>query len=313
MKELEALKTERDEFLSLSRSAKDLDELFSLDPKEDELAELQSELGTLEKKISEWDLRTLLGGTYDTGDALLTIRSGAGGTEAQDWAEMLLRMYLRYAEQIGFRAKVLDRADGNEAGIKQATIEIAGRYAYGYLRGEAGVHRLVRLSPFNANNLRQTSFASVEVLPVIEENDTAIIINPADLRVDTFRASGAGGQHVNKTESAIRITHIPTNIVVSCQSERSQLQNRTEAMKILRAKLFEREEEAKRKEREKLRGEYREAEWGNQIRSYVLHPYKMVKDHRTEEETSDAESVLNGALDNFIKAELQWLRRSSKL
>lgn len=307
LKELEALRSERDRFQKLLQASQDLNELVSLDPDEDEEKEIENQYFIFAKEAGDWEFQTLLGGKYDENHALVTIRGGAGGTEAQDWAAMLLRMYLRYAEHAGYSAKVLDSAEGNEAGIKNATIEIAGRYAYGYLRGEAGVHRLVRLSPFNANNLRQTSFASVEVLPVIEDTDTSIVIRPEDLRVDTYRSQGAGGQNVNKTESAVRLTHLESGIVVACQSERSQLQNKTEAMKMLRAKLFEREEARKLAEKTSLKGEQRQVEFGSQIRSYVLHPYKMVKDHRTNVETSDPEAVLNGELDTFIKSELQYL------
>ncbi len=248
----------------------------------------------------------LLGGPYDSGHALLTVRSGAGGTEAQDWAEMLLRMYLRYAEQTGFAASVLEETRGNEAGIKNATLEIRGRYAYGYLRGERGIHRLIRLSPFNANNLRQTSFASVEVLPVLPETSKEIIIRPEELKIDTFRASGAGGQHVNKTESAVRITHLPTGIVVGCQSERSQLQNRDQAMKMLRSKLIQKKIETEEAEKAKLKGETRKVAFGSQVRTYTLHPYTLVKDHRTATETSNANAVLEGGLDKFIESGLQY-------
>jgi peptide chain release factor 2 len=309
---LEALRSERDRFQKLLQASRDLNELVTLDPDEDEEKEIEHQYSVFAKEAGEWEFQTLLGGKYDANHALVTIRSGAGGTEAQDWAAMLLRMYLRYAERAGYAAKILDSSEGNEAGIKNATIEIAGRYAYGYLRGEAGVHRLVRLSPFNANNLRQTSFASVEVLPVIEDTDTSIVIRPEDLRVDTYRSQGAGGQNVNKTESAVRLTHLESGIVVACQSERSQLQNKTEAMKMLRAKLYEREEARKLSEKIALKGDQQQVEFGSQIRSYVLHPYKMVKDHRTDVETSDPDAVLNGDLDSFIKSELQYLCKKEK-
>ncbi len=312
LKELETLRSECARFAKLREASGDLNELMALDPDEEEEREIENQYLVFTKEAGDWEFQTLLGGKYDANNALLTIRGGAGGTEAQDWAAMLLRMYLRYAERAGYSSKVLDSAEGNEAGIKNATIEIAGRYAYGYLRGEAGVHRLVRLSPFNANNLRQTSFASVEVLPVIEEDDTAIIVRPEDLRVDTYRSQGAGGQNVNKTESAVRLTHLASGIVVACQSERSQLQNKTEAMKMLRAKLYEREKEKKLQEKISLKGEQRQVEFGSQIRSYVLHPYKMVKDHRTGMEMSDPEAILNGELDSFIKSELQYLHTAEK-
>ena len=221
---------------------------------------------------------------------------------------MLMRMYLRYAERKGFKASVIDETRGAEAGIKSVTLEIDGVYAYGYLRGEAGIHRLVRLSPYNANSLRQTSFSSVEVMPVIENDDTTIVLKPEDLRIDTYRSSGAGGQNVNKTESAVRITHLATNTVVACQTERSQLQNREQAMRLLRSKLLQQKLEAEAEEKRKLRGEYKSAEWGNQIRSYVLHPYTMVKDHRTNTETSDTAKVLDGSLDEFIESTLRYVK-----
>jgi peptide chain release factor 2 len=312
LKDLETLRSERDRFQKLLQASRDLNELITLDPDAEEEKEIENQYLIFAKEAGEWEFQTLLGGKYDANHALLTIRSGAGGTEAQDWAAMLLRMYLRYAEGAGYATKILDSSEGSEAGIKNATIEIAGRYAYGYLQGEAGVHRLVRLSPFNANNLRQTSFASVEVLPVIEDTDTSIVIRPEDLRVDTYRSQGAGGQNVNKTESAVRLTHLESGIVVACQSERSQLQNKTEAMKMLRAKLYEREEARKLSEKIALKGEQQQVEFGSQIRSYVLHPYKMVKDHRTDVETSDPDAVLNGDLDSFIKSELQYLCKKEK-
>ncbi len=274
----------------------------------EEERELEKEMGGIEKKMKEWETHTFLSGEYDERDALLTIRSGAGGTDAQDWAEMLLRMYIRYAEQHSFKTSVLDESRGGEAGLKSVTVEMSGRYAYGFLRGEAGVHRLIRLSPFNADHLRQTSFASVEVLPVTDEVKS-IIIRPEDLRVDTFRASGAGGQHVNKTESAIRITHLPTNTVVSVQSERSQLQNREQAMKILRGKLLQHALEEKEREEARLRGKVKPTAFGHQIRTYTLHPYTLVKDHRTGIETTAAQKVLEGDLDNFIQGALEYRSR----
>ena len=249
----------------------------------------------------------LFSGDYDERNALLTISAGAGGTEATDWAEMLLRMYLRWAERHRFATEVLDRTEGEEAGLKSVTIAVAGRHAYGYLRAERGVHRLVRISPFDSQKRRHTTFALVEVLPEVEDDVEVPDIPPEDLRVDTFRAQGAGGQHVNKTDSAVRITHLPTGIVAQSQNERSQFQNRDNAMKILRARLLERRIAEREKELRELRGEHVEAGWGNQIRSYVLHPYQMVKDHRTAHETGNTDAVLDGDLDAFMQAELERL------
>lgn len=313
MQMLDTLKQEITRFEALSQSLHDAVELAAMDGLgPEDIASLEHDIATIGQELRTWEFQLLLGGEYDSADAILTLRSGAGGTEAQDWTEMLLRMYLRYAERHSFRAAVLDENRGNETGLKSVTLEIRGRYAYGYLRGEMGVHRLVRLSPFNANNLRQTSFASVEVMPVLPDADRSIEIKPEDLQVDTFRASGAGGQHVNKTESAVRLTHLPSGIIVSCQSERSQLQNRDQAMKLLKSKLLQRrlQEEAERKAA--IRGEFKSAGFGNQIRSYVLHPYTMVKDHRTDTETSNAQAVLDGDLDSFIESELQYEQRQKK-
>jgi peptide chain release factor 2 len=283
----------------------DLEELSKLedfDVKEER--DIMRQVETLATEIGEWEFRLLFAGAHDRGDALLSIHAGAGGVDAQDWAEMLLRMYLRYAEQNGFKAHVIDESRGGEAGIKSVTIEVTGEYAYGYLRTEAGVHRLVRLSPFNANQLRQTSFALVEVLPVLE--DTAeVAVKPEELRIDTYRASGAGGQHVNKTDSAVRITHLATGIVACSQSERSQLQNREQAMKLLVGKLYKRQLEEREQETKALKGEHKSAEWGNQIRSYVLHPYNLVKDHRTKVETADTAKVLDGGIGMFIESALK--------
>lgn len=261
-------------------------------------ARLVAEIGALE-------FQTLLSGEYAENGAILTVHAGAGGTESQDWAEMLFRMYLRWAEAHNFSVEILDRSEGEEAGIKSGTLEISGPYAYGYLRAERGVHRLVRLSPYDSAHRRHTSFALVEVVPEIEETDRAIVIDPDDLRVDTYRSSGAGGQHVNKTDSAVRLTHLPTGIVVTCQNERSQMQNREVAMRILTGKLLERRLEEREVEQARLKGEHVEAGWGNQIRSYVLHPYTMVKDHRTGTETGNTGAVLDGDLDAFIEAYLR--------
>lgn len=308
MQEIEAIEKEVQLFQSLQYSLTDLQDFSGENPDEETAVFIEEEYLKAEQAIHALEFQTLLGGAYDRGSALLTIRSGAGGVDAQDWAEMLLRMYLRYAERKGFRVNVLDETRGNEAGIKSVTIEIDGVYAYGYLHGEAGIHRLVRLSPFNANSLRQTSFASVEVMPVIESDDTAIVLKPEELRIDTYRSSGAGGQNVNKTESAVRITHLATNTVVTCQTERSQLQNRDQAMKLLKSKLLQQKLEAEAEEKRALRGEFKSAEWGNQIRSYVLHPYTLVKDHRTNTETSDTGKVLDGSIDMFIESTLRYLQ-----
>jgi peptide chain release factor 2 len=305
LRELEMLEREKASFDRLKGSLEDLLELSSLDDLGEEAeAGLRSDVASLETEIGKLEFRALLSGKHDQGSALLSIHAGAGGSDAQDWAEMLLRMYLRYAENQGFRAAVIDESRGTEAGIKSVTIEVSGEYGYGYLKAEAGVHRLVRLSPFNANDLRQTSFALVEVLPVLEDSE-GVDIRTEDLRVDTYRASGAGGQHVNKTDSAVRITHLPTNTVASSQSERSQLQNRENAMKLLKAKLWARLLEERDAEKKELKGEHKSAEWGNQIRSYVLHPYTMVKDHRTKTETSNAQKVLDGDIQPFIESELR--------
>ncbi len=265
--------------------------------------DFQKTLTQLEKAVADLEFRRMLGGEHDKNNAILTIHPGAGGTESQDWAEMLMRMYLRYAERKGFKTTIMDYQSGDEAGIKSVTIEVRGDYAYGNLRAEAGVHRLVRISPFDSNKRRHTSFASVFVLPEIDEN-VDVVINPADLRIDTYRASGAGGQHVNKTDSAIRITHIPTGIVVQCQNERSQHQNKANAMKILAAKLYQKELEEKRARLKEMEDSKKDIAWGSQIRSYVFHPYNMVKDHRTNEETSNTQAVMDGDIDAFIKAYL---------
>lgn len=263
----------------------------------------------VERGLSDLELKQMLSGEHDAGNAILSLHAGAGGTEAQDWAEMLLRMYLRWCERKGFKAEVVEVTPGEGAGIKAATATVEGRYAYGYLRAEAGIHRLVRISPFDANARRHTSFASVFVYPDIEE-EIDVKINEDDLRVDTFRSSGAGGQHVNKTDSAVRITHIPTNIVVTCQNERSQHKNRAMAMKVLRSRLYELELEKKREQKNKLAGAKRDIDFGSQIRSYVLQPYRMVKDHRTGVEVGNTDAVLDGDIDKFIEAEL--LRRAGK-
>ncbi len=268
------------------------------------IAEVRDGAGELEKAIAKAELARLLAGEHDANNAIITIHAGAGGTEAQDWADMLLRMYLRWCERRGFKVDMLDLMPGEEAGIKGATFMVEGPFAYGYLKSEAGVHRLVRISPFDASGRRHTSFASVFVVPELDDN-IEIEINEKDLRIDTYRASGAGGQHVNKTSSAVRITHIPTGIVVQCQNERSQHKNRAIAMKILQARLYQQEKAKQDKEKQKMHGEKMEISFGSQIRSYVLHPYHMVKDHRTGVEIGNANGVLDGDLDRLIEAYLQ--------
>ena len=258
-------------------------------------------------EMERLELELLLGGEYDANNAIVTIHAGAGGTEAQDWAEMLLRMYMRYGERARFKTEILDLLDGDEAGIKSATLLVCGHNAYGYLKAEKGVHRLVRISPFDANARRHTSFAALDVMPEIPDN-VQIDINPADVRVDTYRASGAGGQHINKTDSAVRMTHIPTGIVVQCQNERSQIQNRERCRQLLRAKLFELERQRQTAVKNEISGEYQAIEWGSQIRSYVFHPYSLVKDHRTGVETGNVQAVMDGAIDGFIEGYLRGLK-----
>ena len=270
-----------------------------------EIKEIISTTNSLEKDINKLEINTLLSGKYDANNAILTLHPGAGGTEAQDWVQMLYRMYTRWANANGYEVKELDYLPGDEAGIKSVTFLVSGEYAYGYLKGEMGVHRLVRISPFDAGGRRHTSFASVEVLPEITE-DTDIEINPDDLRIDTYRSSGAGGQHINKTSSAIRITHIPTNIVVTCQSERSQIQNRETAMKMLKSKLLNLKEKENKEKIEDLKGVQMDIAWGSQIRSYVFCPYTMVKDHRTNYEVGNVQAVMDGDLNGFIDSYLKW-------
>jgi peptide chain release factor 2 len=269
--------------------------------------EVAETLEKLETKVDSFELECMFSGEHDENNALLTIHAGAGGTEAQDWVDMLLRMYLRWAEEKNFKSDILDYLPGDEAGVKGVTVLIKGHYAYGYLRSEMGIHRLVRISPFDAGGRRHTSFASVFIFPELDDN-IDIDINEKDLRIDTYRASGAGGQHVNKTSSAVRITHLPTGIVVQCQNERSQHRNKDMAFKMLRARLYEREKELQAKEQEGLHGEKKEIGWGSQIRSYILQPYRMVKDHRTNCEIGNVDGVLDGKLEPFIKAYLLWQR-----
>jgi peptide chain release factor 2 len=289
----------------LQKRLADIAELMTLAGEDDSLqAEMAKELDGLESELTALEFQLAFRGEYDARNAILAVHAGAGGTESQDWAEMLLRMYLRWAERRGFETEVLDTSPGDEAGIKSAVIAVNGEYATGYLKSEHGVHRLVRLSPFDSDHARHTSFALVEVLPEAEEN-IDLVIDPDDIKVETFRSSGPGGQHMQKTSSAVRITHLPTGIVVSCQSERSQHMNKEFALKILRARLLEREIEKREEEKARLKGKRIEAGWGNQIRSYILHPYRMVKDHRTEYETSNTEAVLDGELDDFMNAYLR--------
>jgi peptide chain release factor 2 len=266
--------------------------------------ELQKEVDGIQSEIEQREFNAMLSGVYDQGDALLAIHAGAGGNDAQDWAEMVQRMYLRWCEKRGFTTEILDLTPGEEAGIKSTTISIQGPYAYGYLRSEKGVHRLVRISPFDSSSRRHTSFVLVEILPQVED-DNSISIDPNDLRIDTFRSAGAGGQSVQKNDTAVRITHLPTGLVASCQNERSQIQNREMALKVLKARLLELKQQEQKEKIEELRGEYQKAEWGSQIRSYVLHPYHMVKDHRTDFEVGNTEAVLDGDLDPFIETYLR--------
>ncbi len=289
----------------LQKRAADIAELMALSEEDASLQlEIEKELDDISSKLSGLEFQLAFKSDYDARNAILAVHAGAGGTESQDWAEMLLRMYLRWAERRGFETEVLDTSPGDEAGIKSAVIAVNGEYAAGYLKSEHGVHRLVRLSPFDADHARHTSFALVEVMPEAE-GDVDVNIKPDDIKVETFRSSGPGGQHMQKTSSAVRITHLATGLVVSCQSERSQHMNKDFAMKILRARLLEKEIEEQAKEKARLKGKRIEAGWGNQIRSYVLHPYRMVKDHRTDYETSNTEAVLDGELDGFIDAYLR--------
>jgi peptide chain release factor 2 len=303
MRHLSSLREEVERWNTLEQRVQDALELSTLED-ESLYDELAAETTALEQEIERLEFHLLLSGPYDRGGAILAIHAGAGGTDAQDWAEMLLRMYLRWAEARGYTADVVDRLPGEEAGIKRATVTISGSYAYGHLRAERGVHRLVRLSPFDAAHRRHTSFTLIEAWPDIGDK-VSVTIDPHDLQIDTFCASSAGGQHMQKNETAVRITHVPTGVVVSCQNERSQTQNRELALRVLRARLIQLEEEKRQEEIAELKGEHVDAGWGNQIRSYVLHPYQMVKDHRTNHETGNVQAVLDGRLNDFMDAYLR--------
>lgn len=302
------LKSVYDTFQKLVAMQDDVQVLYELakeEPDEGFEEELEEKVVQLQQALSEYELTMLLNGPHDKSNAILEIHPGAGGTESQDWGSMLYRMFTRWADKKGFAVETMDYQAGDEAGIKSVTILIKGLNAYGYLRSERGVHRLVRISPFDSAGRRHTSFCSIDVMPEIAADDAEIEINPDDIRVDTFRASGAGGQHINKTSSAIRITHIPSGIVVQSQAQRSQFQNRDTAMGLLKAKLFQKQEEEREKELAAIRGEQKEIGWGSQIRSYVFHPYSMVKDHRTNYETGNVQAVMDGELDDFIDAYLK--------
>ena len=307
MRQLAEKKKTVQRWRGLEKKLADIKELKTLSEEDDTLLDdLDKELDGLASQIDDFEFQLAFSGEYDDRDAILTIHAGAGGTESQDWAEMLMRMYLRWAERRGFVTEILDTSPGDEAGIKRVVISFKGEYALGYLKSEHGVHRLVRLSPFDSDHARHTSFALVEVMPEAE-SDVEVNIKPEDIKVETFRSSGPGGQHMQKTSSAVRLTHLPSGIIVSCQSERSQHMNKDFAFKILRSRLLELEIEKREAEKARIKGKRIDAGWGNQIRSYVLHPYRMVKDHRTGYETSNAEAVLDGELDNFINAYLRFI------
>ncbi len=302
MRRLAEQKKTVEQWRGMEKMVADLAELAHLTEEDESLqVEIQSETEKAEAALDKLEFQLAFSGEYDGRNAILTVHAGAGGTESQDWAEMLMRMYLRWAERHGYQAEILESTQGEEAGMKSVLIEVAGDYAYGYLKAEHGVHRLVRLSPFDADHARHTSFALVEIMPEAKA-DVDIEIGPDDLKVETFRSSGPGGQHMQKTSSAVRLTHLPTGLVVTCQSERSQYRNKEIAMKILRSRILELELEKRAEEKAKLKGKRIAAGWGNQIRSYVLHPYKMVKDHRTDYQTGDPDAVLDGELDGFLAA-----------
>ena len=307
--DVNSLKEEVDGFHKLSAGVDDLEALQEMAAEENDeslLPEMDELLAKCRSELEHLELGMLLSGEYDANNAILTLHAGAGGTEAQDWTSMLLRMFTRFAEQNGFALEMLDYQPGDEAGVKSATIQVNGHNAYGFLRSEKGVHRLVRISPFNAQGKRQTSFVSLDVMPDIE-GDLDVDIDEKDLRIDTYRSSGAGGQHINKTSSAIRITHYPTGIVVQCQNERSQHMNKDKAMQMLKAKLYLLKQQEAEEKLSGIRGEVTDIGWGNQIRSYVMQPYTMVKDHRTNEETGNVDAVLDGGIDIFINAYLKWI------
>jgi peptide chain release factor 2 len=314
VQQVSALRDKVAVFESLAKDFEELEILCELGEEADDqdiAVEVKEGLNSILQRVADLELAVLLNGPYDRGNAILSLHAGAGGTEAQDWVEMLLRMYSRWAERRRFKVEILDLLPGDEAGVKSATIEVSGPNAYGYLRSEKGVHRLVRISPFDAAGRRHTSFASVDVLPEVED-DVDVQINPEDIKIDTFRSSGAGGQHVNKTDSAVRITHLPTGIVVTCQNERSQISNRLAGMKMLKAKLIDIELRKKEAELAALRSDHQEIAWGSQIRSYVFHPYSLVKDHRTGEETGNVNAVMDGEIDSFISAYLRDKARDQK-
>ncbi len=314
MKELKNLKDTVEQINHLGTQYEDIDMLIEMGNEEEDESmaeEIRGELDSFAEELETLRISTLLTGEYDKNDAILKLNAGAGGTESCDWCSMLYRMYTRWAERKGFSVEVLDYLDGDEAGIKSVTFQVNGENAYGYLKSEKGVHRLVRISPFNAQGKRQTSFVSLDVMPDIEE-ELDIEINEEELRIDTYRSSGAGGQHINKTSSAIRITHLPTGIVVQCQNERSQFQNKDKAMQMLKAKLYLLRQEENAQKLSGIRGEVKEIGWGNQIRSYVFQPYTMVKDHRTSYETGNVDSVMDGELDGFINAYLKWIGNDGK-
>ncbi|TWD97440.1 peptide chain release factor 2 (bRF-2) [Neobacillus bataviensis] len=305
--EANGLKDQVNEFMELNDSYENLELTYELvkEENDEELrAELEEELEQLTSRLSQFELQLLLSEEYDKNNAILELHPGAGGTESQDWGSMLLRMYTRWAEKKGFKVETLDYLPGDEAGIKSVTLSIKGHNAYGYLKAEKGVHRLVRISPFDASGRRHTSFVSCEVMPEFNE-EIQVEVRTEDLKIDTYRATGAGGQHINTTDSAVRITHLPTGVVVTCQSERSQIKNRESAMKMLKAKLYQREIERQEQELLEIRGEQKEIGWGSQIRSYVFHPYSMVKDHRTNTESGNVQGVMDGDLDQFINAYLR--------